>query len=100
MIVRLLVERQDFDPDSKNEYGRMPPLSVAEQGHDAVVKLLVEREDVVTGYLCVCRLMTVILSDLECKKYLELQSIYSNLSVVKPRIDCFPASNSYLSLGY
>ncbi|EON63614.1 hypothetical protein W97_02842 [Coniosporium apollinis CBS 100218] len=32
--------------DSKNEYGRTPLSWAAEQGHEAVVKLLVERDDV------------------------------------------------------
>ncbi|KAF8417386.1 hypothetical protein EV426DRAFT_376156 [Tirmania nivea] len=46
-VVRLLVEREDVDADSKNKSGRTPLSYAAENGHkDAVVRLLVEREDV------------------------------------------------------
>jgi len=44
--VRLLVEREDVDADSKDTNDRTPLLWAAEGGHEAVVRLLVEREDV------------------------------------------------------
>jgi ankyrin repeat protein len=34
------------EADSKNEYGRTPLSSAARRGHEAVVRLLVERADV------------------------------------------------------
>mgnify|MGYP001658928036 CR=1 FL=1 len=51
--MKLLVERDDVEADSKNKYGRTPlsyaagSLSfAAEYGLEALVKLLVERDDV------------------------------------------------------
>jgi hypothetical protein len=45
-VVRLLVERDDVEADSKDENGRTPLWWAAERGHEAVVRLLVERDDV------------------------------------------------------
>jgi ankyrin repeat protein len=45
-VVRLLVERDDVEVDSKDDYGRTPLSWAAERGHKAVVQLLVERVDV------------------------------------------------------
>ncbi|KFY17788.1 hypothetical protein V492_00386 [Pseudogymnoascus sp. VKM F-4246] len=45
-VVRLLVEREDVEADSKDEHGRTPLWIAAERGHKAVVRLLVERDDV------------------------------------------------------
>jgi ankyrin repeat protein len=38
--VELLVERDDVEADSKDEYGRTPLSWAAVGGHEAVVKLL------------------------------------------------------------
>jgi len=45
-VVKLLVERDDVEADSKDKNGRTPLSHAAERGHEAVVKLLVERDDV------------------------------------------------------
>jgi ankyrin repeat protein len=39
-VVKLLVERDDVEADSKDQYGLTPLLWAAESGHEAVVKLL------------------------------------------------------------
>jgi hypothetical protein len=45
-VVKLLVERDDVEADSKNRCGQTPLSRAAENGHEAVVRLLVERNDV------------------------------------------------------
>ena len=40
MVVRLLLARDDVDPDSKDNYGRTPLSRATANGHEAVVKLL------------------------------------------------------------
>jgi hypothetical protein len=45
-VVRLLVEREDVEADSKDNHNQTPLSWAAENGHEAVVRLLVEREDV------------------------------------------------------
>ena len=45
-VVKLLVERNDVDADSKDENGRTPLSWAGAGGHEAVVKLLAERDDV------------------------------------------------------
>ena len=44
--MKLLVERDDVEADSKDTSGRTPLSQAAENGHKAVVKLLVDRDDV------------------------------------------------------
>lgn len=53
-MVRLLVERDDVEADSKDEGGRTPLLWAAEEGHDAWARLLVEREDVEADSKSLC----------------------------------------------
>ena len=45
-VVKLLVERDDVEADSKDDGGWTPLSLAAWNGHEAVVKLLVERDDV------------------------------------------------------
>jgi ankyrin repeat protein len=45
-VVKLLVEREEVEADSKDEDGRAPLSYTAVRGHEAVVKLLVERDEV------------------------------------------------------
>ena len=46
-VVKLLVEREDVEADSKDsEYGQTPLSWAAERGHETVVQLLVDRDDV------------------------------------------------------
>jgi hypothetical protein len=45
-IMRVLLEREGVDADSKDEYCQTPLLRAAERGHEAVVRLLLEREGV------------------------------------------------------
>ncbi|KAI9843643.1 MAG: hypothetical protein M1837_006225 [Sclerophora amabilis] len=45
-VVKLLVERDDVEAESKDKYGWRPLSHAARGGHEAVVKLLVERDDV------------------------------------------------------
>ena len=46
-ILKLLLEREDVNPDTPDtEYGRTPLSWAAEKGHEEVVKLLLERKDV------------------------------------------------------
>ena len=40
-VVRLLVERDDVEADSRESYGRTPLSRAVEEGHEAVVRLLV-----------------------------------------------------------
>jgi len=45
--VRMLLQREDVDPDrADTEYGRTPLLWAAQNGHEVVVKMLLAREDV------------------------------------------------------
>lgn len=45
-IVKLLVEREDIEPDSKDNLGRTRAVLGGKDGHEAVVRLLVGRDDV------------------------------------------------------
>jgi ankyrin repeat protein len=45
-VVRLLVERDNVEADSKDRDGQTLLSLAAERGHEAVVRLLVERDDV------------------------------------------------------
>jgi ankyrin repeat protein len=49
-VVRLLLERESVDADSKNEDDRTPLSWAAAKGHEAVVRLLLERESVDADY--------------------------------------------------
>jgi hypothetical protein len=44
-VVKVLLARDDVDPDFKDNYGRKPLLWAAKNGHGAVVKPLAERDD-------------------------------------------------------
>jgi len=44
--VRLLLGREDVDPDMLDRFGQAPILRAAKHGHEAVVKLLLGRGDV------------------------------------------------------
>jgi ankyrin repeat protein len=49
-VVKLLVDRDDVEADSKDSrYGRTPLSWAARYGHEAVVKLLVNRDDIEAG---------------------------------------------------
>ena len=45
-VVRLLVEQDDVEADSKDERGRTPLWCAVMGGHEAIVRALVEREGV------------------------------------------------------
>jgi len=45
-VVKLLLAREDVNPDRPDDFGRTPISLAAERGHEAVVKLLLERRDV------------------------------------------------------
>ena len=45
-VVKLLIERDDVEADSKDFSGRTPLSYAAGSGHEAVVKLLLERNDI------------------------------------------------------
>ena len=45
-VVKLLVDREDVDADSRDTFGQSPLSVAATAGQDAVVRLLVERDDV------------------------------------------------------
>ena len=45
-VVKLLLDKEGVDPDSKDNYGRTPLSWAAEKGHEAVVKLLLEKDGV------------------------------------------------------
>ena len=45
-LMKLLLEREDVDPNSSGRDGRTPLSYAAERGHEDVVKLLLERRDV------------------------------------------------------
>ena len=45
-VVKLLVERDNVEVDSRDNYGQTPLSMAAGSGHEAIVKLLVERNDV------------------------------------------------------
>jgi ankyrin repeat protein len=47
-VMRLLVEREDVDTDSKDNNNRTPLSWAAENGHETVVRLLIERKNVDT----------------------------------------------------
>jgi ankyrin repeat protein len=42
-VVKLLVERDDVEADSKDQYGRTPLSWAAAIGHEAVAKLLLAK---------------------------------------------------------
>ena len=49
-VVKMLLEREDVNPDQADtDYGQTPLLWAAENGHEGVVKLLLERGDVNPG---------------------------------------------------
>ena len=43
-VVKLLLVKDDVDPDSKDKGGRTPLLWATRNGHEAVVKLLIPME--------------------------------------------------------
>jgi ankyrin repeat protein len=45
-VVKLLVERDDVDADSKDKDGRTPLSYAVEGRYEAVVQLLVDRDDI------------------------------------------------------
>jgi len=45
-VVKMLLEREDVNPDAGTIYGRSPLSWAAKSGHEGVVKMLLEREDV------------------------------------------------------
>ncbi len=46
-MVKLLLDKEGVDPDSKDEWcGRTPLLWAARNGHEAVVKLLLDKDGV------------------------------------------------------
>ena len=48
-MVKLLLERDDVDAESKDKYGKTPLLGAAINGHETIVKLLIDRDDVAAG---------------------------------------------------
>jgi len=46
VVVRLLIDTGKVEADVKDSYGRMPLWWAAVNGHEAVVRLLVGRDDV------------------------------------------------------
>ena len=50
-VVKILLEREDINPDQADtKYGQTPLLWAAENGHERVVKMLLERGDVNPGH--------------------------------------------------
>jgi ankyrin repeat protein len=47
VVVKLLLDRDDVEADSKDNHGQTPLLWAAEQGQDVVVRRLVDRDDVI-----------------------------------------------------
>ena len=45
-MVKLLLDRKEVNPDSKENYSTTPLLRAAEGGHEGIVKLLLDREEV------------------------------------------------------
>ena len=45
-IANLLLSKEDVDADARDDYGRSPLSLAAEKGDEALVRLLLEREDV------------------------------------------------------
>ena len=45
-MVKLLLEREEVNPDKPDSHGQTPLLYAAIGGHEGVVKLLLEREEV------------------------------------------------------
>ncbi|KAI9792977.1 MAG: hypothetical protein M1816_001299 [Peltula sp. TS41687] len=45
-VIKLLLDRDDIDVNSKSQFDRTPLSHAAERGHEAAVKLLLGREDV------------------------------------------------------
>ena len=51
-VVKMLLEREDVDPDQPDPfYGRTPLVWAAGRGHEGIVKMLLEREDVNPGHM-------------------------------------------------
>jgi len=44
-VVKILLEREEVNPNKPNYYGATPVLSAALRGHEGVVKMLLEREE-------------------------------------------------------
>jgi ankyrin repeat protein len=45
-VVKLLLDKEGVDPDSKDSSGKTPLSWAAEKGHEAVVKMLLDKEGV------------------------------------------------------
>ena len=45
-VVKILLERDDINPEKPSESGHTPLCYAAEGGHEGVVELLLERDDV------------------------------------------------------
>ena len=44
--MKILLERDDVDPDKPNNWGQTPLWQAAQGGHEGMVKILLERDDV------------------------------------------------------
>ena len=46
LVVKILLRREEVDPDKPDGYSQAPLLYAAWRGHEGVVKMLLEREEV------------------------------------------------------